>query len=63
MILLALGLLVTGVLAGPGRSTAKPSGLLAVMLGLSAAKSRVLLMSRECVGAVGVVSTGEAVEV
>lgn len=41
------GLRVVGVLAGLGLSTAKPSGLLAVILGLSAAKSRVMLMLRE----------------
>jgi hypothetical protein len=41
------GLLVVGVLAGLGLNTAKPSGLVAVMVGLSAAKSRVMLILRE----------------
>jgi hypothetical protein len=56
------GLLVVGVLAGLGLSTAKPSGLLAVIVGLSAAKSRVLLTLREWVGAEGVVGAGDGVE-
>lgn len=47
LIELVEGLCVVGVLAGLGLSTAKPSGLVVVKVGLSAAKSRVVLTVRE----------------
>ena len=47
LIELVEGLCVVGVLAGLGLRTAKPSGLVVTEIGLSAAKSRVVLTLRE----------------